>query len=268
MLDLFKIEWLKIRTYRTFWVLFLAFIVFYPVAFYFTASKYMEATSANSGMQGNVMKAMMEGPFVFPKVWQAGAWMGGLFFVLIGMLFILLITNEVQYRTHRQNIIDGWSRMDFLKAKFSILLFFVVVSTLLVFLTSLATGLIFSDSATNMFAGIYFIWYFALMALLYLMLAFLVGILIKRTGLAIIVYFAVVCMVDNVLWLVFTFNGRQIGYFMPLEAADSLIPNPFKPKMMERRTVEDYTLVIAAVAYISVYAYIIVSYFKKADLKT
>ena len=266
MLKLFKIEWLKIRTYRTFWILFLGFLVFFPVAFYFSASKYMESHAAS--LQEDMLKSMLGAPFVFPKVWLASSWMGGLFFILIGMLFILLITNEVQYRTHRQNIIDGWSRIEFLKAKLSVLLFFVLVSTFLIFLVGLLVGVIYSSSTINMFEGVYYVGYFALMATLYLMLAFLVGILVKRTGLSIIIYFAIVCIVDNILWLIFTLKGSQLGYFMPLEAVDSLVPNPFKPKVMERRTVEDYYLVIAAVAYISVYAYIIVNYFRKTDLKT
>ena len=67
------------------------------------------------------------------------------------MLFILLITNEVQYRTHRQNIIDGWSRMDFLKAKFSMLIFFVAVSTLLVFIIALIVG--FSSGSAFSLSG-------------------------------------------------------------------------------------------------------------------
>ena len=266
MLNLFKIEWLKIKTYRTFWVLFLGFIIFYPLAFYFSANKYMEVTSA--GTEGKMLKAFLASPFIFPKVWLGASWMGGLFFVLIGMLFILLITNEVQYRTHRQNIIDGWSRMDFLKAKLSLLIFFVLVSTLLVFITALITGSIFSVSKTEMFTQVYFIWYFALMALVYLALAFLVAILVKRTGLSIIIYFAIVCILDNVLWLIFTLKGSQYGYFMPLEVVDSLVPNPFKPQMMEKRTVEDYTLMIAAAAYLSLYAFIVINYFRKADLKT
>ena len=233
MLNLFKIEWLKIKTYRTFWVLFLGFIIFYPLAFYFSANKYMEVTSA--GTEGKMLKAFLASPFIFPKVWLGASWMGGLFFVLIGMLFILLITNEVQYRTHRQNIIDGWSRMDFLKAKFSLLIFFVLVSTALVFIMGLVVGSVFSSSQSNMFEGAYYVGYFMLMATLYLMLAFLVAILVKRTGLSIIIYFALVCIVDNVLWLIFTLKDSQIGYFMPLEVVDSLVPNPFKPKLLEKR---------------------------------
>jgi hypothetical protein len=268
MLKLFKIEWLKIRTYRTFWVLFLGFIVFFPLAFYLVASKYMENLAARGSLQEQLLKSLLEAPFVFPKVWLSASWMGGLFFVLIGMLFILLITNEVQYRTHRQNIIDGWSRMDFLKAKFSLLIFFVLVSTLLVLVTGYAVGMIFSTSSSNVFERVYYVGYFALMSTLYLAVAFLVAILVKRTGLSIIVYFALVCIVDNVLWLIFTLKGSQLGYFMPLEVVDSLVPNPFKPKMMEKRTLEDYTLILAAAIYLTAYASIIIRYFRNTDLKT
>ncbi len=268
MFDLFKIEWLKIRTYRTFWVLFAGFVLFFPAGFYLMAHKFMERMTDAKTVEENVLKTLLDAPFVFPKVWHASAWMGGLFFVLIGMLFILLITNEVQYRTHRQNIIDGWSRMDFLKAKFSIMVFFVLVSTILVFIMGLVVGYSFSSSAAKMFEGVHYVGYFALMATVYLMLAFLVAILIKRTGLSIIIYFAIVCIVDNVLWLVFTLKESQLGYYMPLEVVDSLAVNPFKPKILERRTVADYTLIIAALTYIAAYVYVIISYFRKADLKT
>jgi len=266
MMHLFKVEWLKIRSYKTFWVLFGAFCVMYPLAFYFSASKYMEVSKG--GGAEDTIKAFLGSPFIFPKVWHASAWMGGLFFIMIGMLFILLITNEVQYRTHRQNIIDGWSRLDFLKAKFSLLIFFVLTATLLVAMCGLLVGLVFSRDYASMTEGLHFLGYFALMATLYLMLAFLVAILVKRTGLSIIVYFAIVWAVDNILWLILTLYENQFGYFLPLESTDSLIVNPFKPSIMEKRTVEDHWLLAAASGYILLFGYIIISYFKKTDLKT
>jgi hypothetical protein len=116
--------------------------------------------------------------------------------------------------------------------------------------------------------GIYFVGYFALMATMYLMLAYLVAILIKRTGLSIIIYFALVCIIDNILWLILTLKGSQSGYFLPLESTDSLIPNPFKPSALERRTISDLSLIITASAYILLFAFIIKSYFKRIDLKT
>ena len=268
MFNLFKIEWLKIKTYRTFWILFVGFLIFFPVAFYLSGYKYMERVSKSESMQEKILKSLLDVPFTFPKVWQASSWYGGMFFVLMGMLFILLITNEVQYRTHRQNIIDGWSRMDFLKAKFSLLIFFVLVSTALVFIMGLLVGVIYSPSNSSLTEGIYYVGYFMLMATIYLMLAFMIAILVKRTGLSIIIYFSLVCIVDNILWLVFTLKQSQVGYFMPLEVVDSLLPNPFKPKLMERRTVEDLTLILVAIGYIGAYAYLIINYFRKTDLKT
>ncbi|MEO6668446.1 MAG: ABC transporter permease [Ferruginibacter sp.] len=266
MLKLFKIEWLKIREYKTFWALFIIFLVMDPLAFYFIASKYME--SHGGGQQEVMIKAFLGSPFVFPKVWQFSAWLGGLFFVMIGMLYILLITNEVQYRTHRQNIIDGWSRMDFLKAKLSLLIFFVLTSTAVVFISGLLIGLVYTEGSYDIFEQVYYVGYFAMMATIYLMSAFLIGILVKRTGLSIIIYFALVCIVDNVLWLILTLKNSQFGYFLPLECADSLVPNPFKPTMMEKRTVSDIALISTIAAYALVFGYVIINYFRKSDLKT
>lgn len=266
MINLFKTEWLKIKTYRTFWVLLGAFIVMYPLTFYFSASKFMAHKSAD--IKEEMVKSFIGLPFVFPKVWQSAGWLGGLFFVLIGMLFILLITNEVQYRTHRQNIIDGWSRMDFLKAKLTLLIFFVLISVAVVFITGLFTGLVFSDNAGHLLEGIYYLGYFALMALLYLAVAFVVAMLVKRTGLSIIIYFAIVCIADNLLWLMLTLKDSQLGYFTPLEVVDSLLPNPFKPGLLEKRTVSDTSLIAAAACYVCLFSFVIIYYFKNADLKT
>ena len=266
MLNLFSIEWMKIKSYRAFWVLFGAFVVLFPVSFYYVASKFMTSSGSH---QEEALKRMVGNPFEFPRVWLSSGWFGGIFFVMIGMLFILLITNEVQYRTHRQNIIDGWSRFDFLKAKFMMLLFFVITATLLVFLCGLWVGSIYSPSTVSMTGGLYYVGYFALMATMYLMVAYLIAILIKRTGLSIIVYFAFVCIVDNLLWILLTLKNGQGGYFLPLESTDSLVPNPFKPaSILNQRTVSDSSLIITAVGYMVIFGIFIKSYFQKIDLKT
>ena len=264
MWRLFKIEWLKIKTYRTFWVLYLSFMVFSPVFLIFVAYKFMNAKYGN--IQERTLSTLLGTPFVFPKIWHTSSYFAGIFFIVLAMLYILLITNEVQYRTHRQNIIDGWSRMDFLKAKFSMLLFFVISATVTVFIGALIVGMIYTPSGADMMEGTYFIAYFALMATAYLMVAFLIAILVKRTGLSIIIYFVVVVIVDNLLWLSLTIKGSQAGYFMPMETVDSLVPNP--SGLLRTRTLDDYVLVIAAFAYLIVYAYIIINHFRKTDLKT
>lgn len=269
MLELFKIEWLKIRSYRAFWVLFVAFLILYPLTFYFVATKFMESIDSQS-KEVSIVSQMLGSPFIFPKVWQSASWFGGLFFIIIGMLFILLITNEVQYRTQRQNIIDGWSRMDFLLAKTSVLIFFVAVASLMVFLSGLLVGFVYTpkNSWYGPFEQMRYLWYFMLMAVNYLMVAFLAAILIKRTGLAIIVYFGFVIIVDNLLWTILSVKEYQAAYLLPLEVTDSLIPNPFAPKGFLKRNLADSTLIIGSIAYISLFAFIIINYFRKADIKT
>jgi ABC-2 type transport system permease protein len=266
MLELFKIEWLKVKTYRTFWVLLGGFILFFPLAFYFIAYQFMKEAATR---EAEMLKSLMGNPFIFPRVWLSSAYFGGMFFIMIGMLFILLITNEVQYRTHRQNIIDGWSRMDFLKAKFSMLIFFVLLSSVLVFLMAILVGSIHSTGNYNILDGVHYLGYYALMATAYLVVAYLIAILVKRTGLAIIIYFAFVAIVDNLLWIILTLHGRQIGYFLPLESTDSLVPNPFmNASVLMRRTVSDNTLAIVGAGYIVLLCYLLIKHFKRIDLKT
>ncbi len=266
MLNLFKIEWLKIRTYRTFWLLYLSYMVFTPLFIIFVAYKFMSTKYSN--FEEMTLKALAGSPFVFPKVWHATTYFSGLFFIVFAMLFILLITNEVQYRTHRQNIIDGWSRMDFIKAKFTLLIFFVISAAVITLITTLIIGFTYSPSGADVVGGLKYFGYFVLMSTVYLMVAFLVAILVKRTGLSIIIYFVLVVILDNLLWLGLTFKKSQIGYFLPLETVDSLVPNPFKPAVFESRTVTDMALMISAVIYLAIYVYIITSYFRKTDLKT
>lgn len=272
MLQLFKTEWLKIKNYRTFWILFGSFFIFLPFTFLMTANRFMRQFNQFDGksMEGAMLRNLFSSPFIFPNVWHGAAWFGGMFFIIIGMLFIMLITNEVQYKTHRQNIIDGWSRMNYIVAKITLLLFFVITTTLMVFLCGLVCGLLYTPelSSAPVLENIHYIGYYAVMATLYLVAAFLIAILVKRTGLAIILYFGYVFIIDNLLWLALTFRKGQAGYFLPLESTDSLVPNPFKPGMVETRKVADGSLLLTAAIYGIVMIYGIIRYYKRVDLKT
>lgn len=265
MLRLLKIEWLKVRTYKTFWLLFLGFVISYPATYYLMAQKLTETTKNDA--KAKFLKGMIVDPFTFPGTWLSSAYFGGLFFLILGMLFILLVTNEVQYRTHRQNIIDGWSRMEYLLAKLQVMVVFIIVATILVFASGMVVGKTYSPATSDFTVELYYVGYFALMATVYMMVAFLMAITIKRTGLAIILYFALVAIVDNFAWLILTMKDSQAGYYLPLECTDSLVPNPFKPKLLERRKVSDSNLVYTAIIYITVFGAFITLYFRKTDLK-
>jgi hypothetical protein len=124
MFDLIKIEWLKIKKYPAFWWMLGIVTLTYPgtnAMFYYG---YIKSTSGKE-MANNVAKMLLGNPFAFPETWHTVAFLSSNFIVIPSLLVIMLVTNEYNYKTHRQNIIDGWSRTDFLKAKFSLLIFFV-----------------------------------------------------------------------------------------------------------------------------------------------
>jgi len=149
-----------------------------------------------------------------------------------------------------------------------VMFFFVIAATLLVFITGIITGLAFSAPGAGLFEDVHYVAYFALMAFHYLLIGFFIAILVKRTGLAVIIYFISVYVIDGLLWLLLTIRGNQMGYFLPFETVDALIPSPFTPEMMKLRTVADYSLLISTAVYVSLFTYLIVNRFKNADLKT
>ncbi len=60
---------------------------------------------------------LLGNPFSFPNVWRTVPYDAGILLFIPAILIITLFTNEYSYRTHRQNIIDGWSRSRFIHIK-------------------------------------------------------------------------------------------------------------------------------------------------------
>ena len=117
MLNLFRTEWLKIKKYPGFWWIMGITVLSYPGIngmFYFI---YKENT-ANTKNAAQMLKMLLGNPFEFPEVFRTTAFASSLFVFIPAILVIMLITNEYTYKTNRQNVIDGWSRNEFLVAKF------------------------------------------------------------------------------------------------------------------------------------------------------
>src|SRR5262245_35861746 len=109
MNNLLAIEWLKIRRYRAFWLLIGLFAVLLALWNYQISKGVVQM-----GAQGvNVLS----NAYTFPDVWSNLGWWGGIFVLFLAILIITLTCNEFTFRTHRQNVIDGWSRLDFYHAK-------------------------------------------------------------------------------------------------------------------------------------------------------
>ena len=163
MVKLLKIEWLKIKGYNAFIILssFFALGVITLNYVVFSVNKNMISQASASNIMG------VFSPYNFDKTWQTTSYTAGFILLLPALLQIILLTNEFTYRTHRQNIIDGWSRLQFIQVKIVIALITAILSTILVFLTALTFGL-FSGSSFSTYGishiGFFFLFIFKVLS--------------------------------------------------------------------------------------------------------
>jgi len=226
MSKLLKIEFAKLQSYRTFWVLIGIYFVFMGII---TLSG-MEALKwlAEKGAQFelDIMKVPL---YHFPDIWQNLTYVAQNFKLLLGIFIIISITNEFSYKTIRQNVIDGMSRADFIGSKVLFILSLSVISTLFVLIIGLFMGSIYSPESEMqfMFKHIEFIPAFFLATFNYLLLVMVIALLLKRAGISIVIlliYPAMEFMVE-----VFLPGSLEfLTNYLPYNAISNLIDIPFQ----------------------------------------
>src|SRR5436190_5214825 len=149
MLHLLKLEWLKVKNYRAFWI-FLALYIIGLFSINWIAYQFQLEVKKNN-VPLNIF------PYDFPAVYQTIAWVSSWLLYFPGMLMILVITNEYNYKTHRQNIIDGLTRQQFVAVKILLGLTIALLTTISCLLIALYFGSYYSSSVS--FKGIEYIGY-------------------------------------------------------------------------------------------------------------
>lgn len=262
MLQLLKIEWMKVRHYRAFWIftiLYFASISGINYIGYFLN----EVTRANVPMT----EALLGSPYGFPAIWGTVGFMSSWLLYFPGILFIMLLTNEFNFKTHRQNIIDGWERWQFITVKFVFAFLFSFAATVFNVLVALLFGFLTTGS-TFSFEGAEKIIYIFIQTFSYLSFAMFLAIVFRKSGAAIAVFFLYGLIFE---WLIttlinFKFDLTPVGYFLPLQVTDTLLPLPFGNKVFYKGAPEPYVLVIASVIYLAAYFYFALRKFTKDDL--
>lgn len=267
MYSLFKIEWLKLKTYRTFWAILLLFVVLFPVANILLANLLLKMKGANKMTQHMIVNY-----FAFPQVWRAVSYVGGYFLTLPAILVIILVTNEYTFRTHRQNVIDGLSRNQFVTAKLTLALLLACLSAVLVIITAFLLGYLYTEAPlpANIFTNFYLVGYFFLQTLFYLLLAFLIAMMFKRSGISIGIFLLFTLVIDSIIESLMNRYLNNSGYFFVTAPADQLVPNPFldlaKGSGLFEVPFSDSTFLIVTLIYVSLLAYFLFWRFRRVDL--
>ena len=164
----------------------------------------------------------------------------------------MLITNEYTYKTNRQNIIDGWSRKNFMSAKMIDVLLLSIIVTLLYAVTALIIGITNTDQDAGKWSLAYYVALFFLQTFCQLSIAFTVGMLLKKAfiALAVFTFYSMIVEEFAVNLLKYKYKS-EIGQYFPIEISDRLLTKPiFISKFGETA----YQQSLAAVKYHVVYS--------------
>jgi hypothetical protein len=264
-MSLLSIEWLKIKNYRSFWILAGAFAGLLLLW--------------NAGVNTDVISVgpkdinILNDDYSFPSVWHNLGWWTSLFVLFISILVITLTCNEFTYRTHRQNVIDGWSRLHFYHAKVSLVLTFSIGITILVFVSGAVFGFLSGGTLRGMFSDLSHLGYTFLLTLNYLGLSMLLALLIRRSGLTIALFLAYALFLEVAIQGILNhYTDSHAGDYLPLQASDELLPFPLPAAaaiLMKKHFVAGpahYTFVIVSCGYIALYYFLGKSIVLKRDM--
>ena len=244
-MNLLRIELRKILPYRTFWAITGIYVLLLLLIVY---------ASSNVVINGSTTGATT---YQFPDIWGRLTYIASYFNLLLGILIIVLVTDEYSFRTFRQQVIDGLSRLELITAKFYLILGLATCSTLFLLGVGLYFGLMFSTvtSAQAVLSEIDNLVYFFVQAVAYMTLALFFAFLIRKSGLAIIAFIAYTKIVEPVIH--YNLDDNLDQYF-PMKVLSSLTPTPVQEIIDQLTTSKTILLspqwaVLPAIGYIGLF---------------
>jgi len=187
--------------------------------------------------------------FRFPDVWMFLTWITEPYNVMLALIIIMITTKEFNNHTFKTQVVFGLSRTDLLLQKMLSVLVLSLFATLLVGLTSLTLGLIYSYKLTFKIAveNTWILGRYFLAAFSYMTMGLLLGLLIKNTALSLLSFLALRTFVDPVLWLIL--REHDVKWYLPFRTITRLTTVPdlieiFQRKMNSSEPIDDSTLEI------------------------
>jgi ABC-2 type transport system permease protein len=264
MTNLLYTEWLKIRKYRAFWWMTGIIALSYPGINYIFYTVYQEMMNKGDA-SSQLVKMLVGNPFTFPGVWHTVAYASSLFTFIPAVAVIMFITNEYTFKTQRQNIIDGWSRRQFMTAKLMDVLMITVLVVLMYLTVALIIGTVSqSDGASaGSWENSKYIGLFALQTFSQLSIAFLFAFLARKAFIALGAFLFYSIILEPMASSYLRHKMNDEGRFFPLEISDRLVPVPafigrfdeekYKVLIESVNTHIIYTLILTALVWLICY---------------
>ena len=234
MIRVLKLEWLKIRNYRVFWIL----TIMYLLALVIIASggMFLLEWLKSEGADFQGINPTIVPIYDFPDIWQNTAYLATFVKVFLAFIVIISVNNDVTYNTMRQNVIDGISKKEYIFSKLSFIVAMAAISTLFLFILGFINGSIYSHvwGASFIFDEMEFLAVFFYEVIIYCTLAFLLSLIIKKAGFVIVALFLFTFMFEPIITTIMINApvfaegmAPEIAQFFPIKSINNLISVPF-----------------------------------------
>jgi len=265
MIRLFQIEWIKAKSNMAFWAL----LILYMIGVYVLCSIGTGIMNMNADVNGETMDLSSINMYNFPQAWHNLTYIASYLKIFLGIAMIVSISNELQQKTLRQNIIDGLSKVEFIITKILFAFMLSLVATVFIFVLGYYFGSTYSDqfSFDLVTERLDFVAAFFLQTLGFLLFSLFIGILIQSTGLAIVFVIAYSFLIEIfATWIFFDSDGL-IAALLPMNALDNLIQFPVNLNLAsEVQSFVGITEVLISAGWLFIYSGISYVVLLKKDL--
>ncbi|EDP97876.1 hypothetical protein KAOT1_11702 [Kordia algicida OT-1] len=221
--------------------------------------------------------------FEFPYIWHITTYFVAYFKIFFAIIVVFMIGNEYSNRTLKQNLIDGLSKKEFVLSKFTFIISYCLLMTLVVFIITLIIGMFNTPSQDIYFDTVFssseFIVAYFFKILAFFSFCLFAAVLAKRSVFALAVLF-IVNIIEWIAYLLlrFKFFDEQtadgIAQFFPFTSMYNLIEEPasriVRLHAPTNTIVTDYTLYWHEIAIAAgwIFLFIFFSYrlLKRRDL--
>ena len=266
MKRLLHIEWLKLKYHVPFWI-FAGLHIFILLMIFMSARFFLDFLAGKGEMIDEIVDPSKIPVFAFPDIWHNMTYVASFLVIIPAIYAIISVCNEISYGTLRQNVMNGLSRSEFMVSKFFLILLLSLSATVFILISGLVFGFVYSSDYGLMDVVKYsgFLPAYFLQVTMYLLIAFLLALLIKRTGLAMGLLILYTYIVEPIV--VFRIKTEWIKGLFPVEAINNLIRFPFGKYLL--RETQDYVAMqdlCIGLGYIALFVFLIYLVLKKRDL--
>ena len=235
---LIHIEQIKVLNYNPFRITFALYFIFFTLGILIYPK-----------IDNEIPVISISDLFRFPDVWLFLTWITEPYNVMLALIVIMITTKEFNNHTFKTQIIFGLSRNELLIQKFLSIILLALFATLLVGLTSVTLGLIYSYKLTFKIAmeNAWILGSYLLAAFGYMTIGLLIALLIKNTALSLLTFLALRVFIEPVIFLII--KDYDTKWYLPFRTITRLTPVPdlieiFQRKMDTEEPIDEASLEI------------------------